>query len=108
MATKNIAIACQGGGSHAAFTAGALPILMTQFGNVRAAQGAPELTSEPVPNLVGLSGTSGGAISALLGWYGFITGGPQEAQRKLNHFWAANSTVLPGEYWTNVLLRETG
>jgi predicted acylesterase/phospholipase RssA len=107
MATKNIAIACQGGGSHAAFTAGALPTLMTQFDNVRATQAGAELTSEPVPLLVGLSGTSGGAISALLGWYGFITGGPAEAQRKLNDFWARNSTLLPGEYWSNVLLGET-
>jgi predicted acylesterase/phospholipase RssA len=81
---------------------------MTQFDNVRAAQSRPERRFEPVPNLVGLSGTSGGAICALLGWYGFITGGPLEAQRKLNHFWAENSAVLPGEYWANVLLRESG
>jgi predicted acylesterase/phospholipase RssA len=110
MATKNVAIACQGGGSHAAFTAGVLPTLMTQFDNLRAAQSADqrERKSEPVPNLVGLSGTSGGAISALLGWHGFITGGAPEAQRQLDLFWSKNSTTRPGEYWMNLLAREMG
>lgn len=67
MATNHIAIACQGGGSHAAHTGGVLPILLEQFDNMAdedAADGAA---------LVAVSGTSGGAISALLGWYGFIT-----------------------------------
>lgn len=33
MPIKNIAVACQGGGSHAAYAAGALPTLLPKFGN---------------------------------------------------------------------------
>jgi predicted patatin/cPLA2 family phospholipase len=33
MATNHIAIACQGGGSHAAYTGGVLPILLEEFDN---------------------------------------------------------------------------
>jgi NTE family protein len=54
----NVAIACQGGGSHTAFTAGVLSKLL-----------------EEVPsqyNIVGFSGTSGGAACASLAWYGLI------------------------------------
>lgn len=54
-----IAIACQGGGSHTAFTAGALQRLL------------PEI-ARPEYELVGFSGTSGGAVCALLGWYGHV------------------------------------
>lgn len=53
--TKRVAIACQGGGSHSAFTAGALKrLLAEQCGRYE---------------IVALSGTSGGAICALLAWY---------------------------------------
>lgn len=47
--TKRIAVACQGGGSHTAFTAGVLKRLLQ----------AEELKGYEV---VGLSGTSGGAV----------------------------------------------
>ena len=53
---RRVAIACQGGGSHTAFTAGVLKRLL----------GADELDGYQV---VGLSGTSGGAVCALLAWY---------------------------------------
>ncbi len=87
MATNHIAIACQGGGSHAAYTGGVLPILLEQFDN-RADEDGPDHTA-----LVAISGTSGGAISALLGWYGFITGGAPEAGRRLDAFWQGNSAL---------------
>lgn len=66
-----VAIACQGGGTHTAFTAGVLRTLMRGGGY----------------RVVALSGTSGGAICALLAWYGFLTGGPDEAARLLEGFW---------------------
>jgi predicted acylesterase/phospholipase RssA len=102
MTTTNIAIACQGGGSHAAYAAGVLATLLPQFAN-RSLAASPELASRAQEglNLVGLSGTSGGAITALLGWYGFITGGPAAAEQKLAAFWEANSARLPGERWWN-------
>jgi NTE family protein len=56
---SNVAIACQGGGSHTAFTAGALTELLAAF------EGSDD-------DLVGLSGTSGGAIAAAAGWYGSL------------------------------------
>lgn len=34
MASRDIAIACQGGGSHAAYTAGVLPVLLEEFDNL--------------------------------------------------------------------------
>lgn len=97
MAVRDIAIACQGGGSHAAYTGGVLPVLLGSLDNVRVAREADDalrLPGDPdAPVLVGISGTSGGAISALLGWYGFITGGAQDAERRLDAFWESNSAL---------------
>lgn len=69
-----VAIACQGGGSHAAFTAGVLARLFE-----------PELFSRF--ELVALTGTSGGAVCAALAWAGLAAGGPAEARRRLLDFW---------------------
>ncbi|AQL42539.1 patatin [Halorientalis sp. IM1011] len=55
----NVAIACQGGGSHTAFTAGALGELLPAI-------------DRRGDRLVGLSGTSGGAFAAVAGWYGSL------------------------------------
>jgi hypothetical protein len=72
-----VAIACQGGGSHTAFTAGVLKRLL----------GAEELAGYEV---VGLSGTSGGAVCALLAWSAL-----------LEEFWADNSATTPLEQLVN-------
>lgn len=69
-----VAIACQGGGSHAAFAAGVLSELLS-----------PSYVDRF--ELVGLSGTSGGAISAALAWAGLISGGPEEARKRLLGMW---------------------
>jgi NTE family protein len=75
MATiPTVAIACQGGGSHAAFAAGVLSALL-----------GPEY--RPRYRLVGLSGTSGGAMCAALAWSGLLRGGPDEGRRRLGAFW---------------------
>ena len=74
MAKLKVAIACQGGGSHAAFVAG---VLMSLF--------APR-TRERF-ELVALSGTSGGAVCASLAWAGMISGGPDESDARLAQFW---------------------
>jgi predicted acylesterase/phospholipase RssA len=110
MPIKNIAIACQGGGSHAAFTAGALPGLLPQFSNAGiAASGGKDspLAQQPHESLLltGISGTSGGAISALLAWFGFLTGGAQAARDRLDGFWSANCAQLPGERLFNEATR---
>jgi predicted acylesterase/phospholipase RssA len=70
---KQVAIACQGGGSHTAFTAGALKRILKEQ------NGKYEIT--------GLSGTSGGAICALLAWYGLLTNDKDKAIKLLDSFW---------------------
>jgi NTE family protein len=80
-----VAIACQGGGSHTAFTAGVL----------RAIFDVPR--SDDGFEVVALSGTSGGAICALLAWNGLIQDGEvvdgapidgrQLAKTLLTDFW---------------------
>lgn len=93
MEKKNVAIACQGGGSHAAYAAGALKELLPVIGSNQ----RDEL------RLVGISGTSGGAICALLAWYGMLEGGPEKAIEKLDAFWQRNCAALVGERFSNEL-----
>lgn len=71
---RNVAIACQGGGSHAAFAAGVLKALL-----------GPKLRSEF--DLVALSGTSGGAMCAALAWAGLVMGSHDDAIDRLTGFW---------------------
>ena len=73
-AIPKVAIACQGGGSHAAFAAGVLSGLL-----------APAMRERF--RLVALSGTSGGAMCAALAWAGLCRGGPDEALARLGAFW---------------------
>jgi NTE family protein len=74
---NRVAIACQGGGTHTAFTAGVLKKLLAEK------RGGYEV--------VALSGTSGGAICALLAWYALLkddeadTG--EKAAELLDSFW---------------------
>lgn len=86
-----VAIACQGGGSHTAFTAGVLKGLL------------PEL--EPEYELVGLSGTSGGAISAFAAWNGICLGGPDVARERLDSVWADIAARSPPERLSNSWLQ---
>ena len=73
----SIAIACQGGGSHAAFGAGVMHRLLEDDGQKF--------------RLGAVSGTSGGAVNAVLAWSGLIQGGKEggqvEAQRRLLGLW---------------------
>ncbi|MDN4039988.1 patatin-like phospholipase family protein [Massilia sp. YIM B02443] len=110
MPIKHIAVACQGGGSHAAYAAGALPVLLPQFHNARLAAdpGPAGAGAEEVLQLAGISGTSGGAISALLAWYGFLLGGPEAARSRLENFWHANCANAPGEKLFNDALQWMG
>jgi NTE family protein len=85
---RRVVIACQGGGSHTAFTAGVLKRLL----------GADQLTGYEV---AGLSGTSGGAVCALLAWYALLDDDPVGAGRLLNQFWTDNSARAPMEMLVN-------
>ena len=81
-----VAIACQGGGSHTAFTGGVLQGLLTQ------------LPSDV--EVVALSGTSGGAICAALAWEGLLKRDPDLAVQKLESFW---STTAARDVWDRIL-----
>jgi NTE family protein len=93
-----VAIACQGGGSHAAFGAGVLYRLLEDSGHKF--------------RLAALSGTSGGAINAALAWSGLIQGGQanglEEARRRLKGMWEdLGASDLPDavrNWWGQVVL----
>ena len=74
-----VAIACQGGGSHTAFTAGVLQRLL----------------AEDDIEIVALSGTSGGAVCALLTWYGLTQGDRDLAAGLLDGFWHDIAATAP-------------
>jgi NTE family protein len=77
-ATK-VAVACQGGGMHGAFTVGVLTEILHAY-------------EQKKFDLVGLSGTSAGALSALMVWYGLApkmqgASGVQAAIDQVNQAW---------------------
>lgn len=88
---RRVAIACQGGGSHTAFTAGVLKgLLGTDTGSRH--------------EVVGLSGTSGGAVCALLAWYALLDDDPAGAGTLLDAFWADNAATTPTDQLLNAWL----
>jgi NTE family protein len=68
-----VAVACQGGGSHTAFTAGVLRRFLAG--------------TDADYELTAFTGTSGGALCALVAWYGLRTGDATTARRALAGFW---------------------
>jgi NTE family protein len=93
-----VAIACQGGGSHTAFTAGVLRTLL---------RARPRL--EARYRLAALSGTSGGAICALLAWQGVLRDDWEAGAAALDGFWQDNAAADPWDAalnaWTVWLAR---
>jgi NTE family protein len=85
----NVAIACQGGGSHTAFTAGVLQQILQRW-------------DDDAYELVGISGTSGGAYNALATWYGLVTSDREEAIRLLDAVW----DDLASDGWSDRLLNQ--
>ncbi len=92
MSRLKIAIACQGGGSQTAFTAGALKTLcQAQLGHEF--------------DVVGISGTSGGAVCASLVWYSFLKG-ERPVWERLMKFWEENTAQGPAEHAINRFIVE--
>lgn len=81
-----VAIACQGGGSHAAFTAGALGYLLEHL--------------PPSYRCCGISGTSGGAVCAATAWYGFVTESESPSDR-LESVWMDVAATSRWDQWVN-------
>jgi NTE family protein len=75
-----VAIACQGGGSHTAFSAGVLKGILRALAQQRPG-------SEGGVEVIALSGTSGGAMCALLAWDGLLRGEPGRGAAQLDTFW---------------------
>ena len=63
---RKVALALQGGGSHGAFTWGVLDRMLT----------------EKAIDIIGVTGTSAGAINAVLLADGIVRGGPDEARQR--------------------------
>ena len=72
---KKINLGLQGGGAHGAFTWGVLDYL---------------LEDERI-DIEGISGTSAGAMNAVMLADGLARGGPEEARKRLAEFWRAAS-----------------
>jgi len=87
-----VAIACQGGGSHTAFTAGVLETLLQEC----------DWTDEY--ELVGISGTSGGAFNALATWYGLVVGDVDTATGLLVDIWDDLSAKSYSDRFVNTWL----
>jgi NTE family protein len=73
--SKRINLALQGGGAHGAFTWGVLD----------------ELLHDGRIEIEGMSGTSAGAVNAVMVADGLLRGGPEEARKRLADFWRAAS-----------------
>ena len=97
MKKKKIAIACQGGGSQTAFTAG---VLKSFFEN--------DLHQKH--HIVSLTGTSGGGICAALAWYGVLKeagGDSVPIQDRIMGFWYDLTARFPQEVSLDGLLAES-
>ena len=68
-----IALALQGGGSHGAFTWGALDRML----------------EDETLEIIGVTGTSAGAMNAVVLADGMVRGGPKQARKELRQFWEA-------------------
>ena len=70
---RKIALALQGGGSHGAFTWGVLDRIL----------------EETTIDIIGVTGTSAGAMNAVALTDGLVRGGPEQARQELRQFWEA-------------------
>ncbi|MFZ9646357.1 MAG: patatin-like phospholipase family protein [Fluviibacter sp.] len=93
MTRKKIAIACQGGGSQTAFTAGVL-------------QGLFAAGVQNSHEILAITGTSGGALNAALAWYGLLknaAGDSTPVQQRIADFWDELKASEPMEQWVDMI-----
>jgi NTE family protein len=89
-----VALACQGGGSHTAFTAGVLDRLLAE---------------ETVDfDIVGISGTSGGAICAFATWFGLASEGRDEGRETARELLAGIWDDLKAEGLVDAMANAVG
>src|SRR5271166_1795974 len=99
-APRKIALALQGGGSHGAFTWGVLDRIL----------------EDETLEIMGITGTSAGAMNAAVMADGLVRGGRDEARFRLRQFWeeigkmpgfAGFFGLLPGEFQAQMRLEQT-
>ena len=97
---RKVALALQGGGSHGAFTWGVLDRLL----------------EDDTIEIIGVTGTSAGAMNAICLADGLVDGGPEQARRQLRTFWEAIGKMpglgsllawLPGATLAHMRVEET-
>src|SRR5262245_9801836 len=97
---RKVALALQGGGAHGAFTWGVLDRLL----------------EDETIEIIGVTGTSAGAMNAVCLADGLARGGPEEARRQLRTFWEAIGKMpgvgsllgwLPGETLAHMQIEKT-
>ena len=81
-----VTVACQGGGSHTAFTAGVLDRLLSE--------------ERLAFDITGLTGTSGGAVCAFAAWFGLASDGDEEGRAKARR--------LLAQVWDGIAARDLG
>jgi len=91
--TTRVAVACQGGGTHTAFSAGAFRELLRH--------------EDDDFEIVALSGTSGGAMTAALTWYSLLEGDRQAGVERLAAFWRDVAATTPSQRFENELVTAT-
>ncbi len=105
MGRKRIAIACQGGGTHAAFTWGVLTTILKtkKLWDARSEEG-------DTFDIVSISGTSAGALCALATWYGLVPnaadpecGTIDKAIERLDLLWTGFAATTPVEIAHNTI-----
>lgn len=106
MSTKKVAIACQGGGTHAAFTWGVL----TQILETKKAWDADAGEGEKF-DIIAISGTSAGALCAMATWYGLVPnaadadcGTVDKAIERLDFLWNNFAATTPAEIAHNQMV----
>ena len=84
-ARRKVALALQGGGSHGAFTWGVLDRLL----------------EEATIEVIGVTGTSAGAMNAVALADGLVRGGAKQARQGLRKFWTAigDMNALASYFW---------
>jgi NTE family protein len=84
---RQVALALQGGGSHGAFTWGVLDRLL----------------DDETIEIIGVTGTSAGAMNGAVLVDGLVRGGPKQARTELRRYWEAVGSMPGfGSYFSNM------
>jgi predicted acylesterase/phospholipase RssA len=77
---RKLALALQGGGSYGAFTWGVLD----------------RLIDDETIEIIGVTGTSAGAMNGAVLVEGLVRGGPEQARAELRRYWGGAIGTMPG------------